>query len=111
PGSRKAEYRNPNFAAADPPLIAAELASGHLSIATCAANLGPSGRYSKSVDCLAGLESLYDIVNIHNYAEIEGWPTWKRSYAEDPGINFLKGIRHVLTWRNEHAPNKELWLT
>jgi hypothetical protein len=74
-------------------------------------NLGPSGRYSKSVDCLAGLESLYDIVNIHNYAEIEGWPTWKRSYAEDPGINFLKDIRHVLTWRNEHAPNKELWLT
>ena len=82
-----------------------------MRIATCAANLGPSGRYSKSVDCLAGLESLYDIVNIHNYAEIEGWPTWKRSYAEDPGINFLKDIRHVLTWRNEHAPNKELWLT
>ena len=36
-----------------------------LRIATCAANLGPSGRYSKSVDCLAGLEALYDIVNIH----------------------------------------------
>ena len=82
-----------------------------MRIATCAANLGPSGRYSKSVDCLDGLESLYDIVNIHNYAEIESWPTWKRSYAEDPGINFLKDIRHVLAWRNEHALNKELWLT
>ena len=82
-----------------------------LRIATCAANLGTSGRYSKSVDCLAGIESLYDIVNIHNYAEIEGWPTWKRSYAEDPKINFLKDIRSVLTWRNEYAPEKEVWLT
>ena len=82
-----------------------------MRIATCAANLGTSGRYSKSVDCFAGLESLYDIVNIHNYAEIEGWPTWRRSYAEDPKINFLKDIRSVLTWRNEHAPDKEVWLT
>ena len=82
-----------------------------MRIATCAANLGTSGKYSKTVDCLAGLESLYDIVSIHNYAEIEGWPTWKRSYAEDPKIAFLKDIRSVLTWRNEHAPDKEVWLT
>ena len=82
-----------------------------MRIATCAANLGPSGRYSKSVDCLAGLESLYDIVNIHDYAEVEGWPTWRRSYAEDPKINFLRDIGHVLAWRTEHAPDKEVWLT
>ncbi len=82
-----------------------------MRIATCAANLGKSGSYSKSVDCIAGLESLYDIVNIHNYAEITGWPTWERSYAEDPKIDFLKNIHHVLTWRAEHAPDKEVWLT
>ena len=82
-----------------------------LRIATCAANLGTSGKYSKSVDCLAGLESLYDIVNVHMYAEITGWPTWKRSYPEDPKIGFLKDIGSVLTWRREHAPDKEVWLT
>ena len=82
-----------------------------MRIATCAANLGKSGSYSKSVDCLAGLEALYDIVNIHNYAEITGWPTWERSYAEDPKIDFLTNIHHVLTWRAEHAPDKEVWLT
>jgi len=82
-----------------------------MKIATCAANLGPSGRYSKSVDCLTGLESLYDAVNIHIYAEVEGWPTWRRSYPEDPKINFLKDVRHVLAWRSEHAPGKEVWLT
>lgn len=82
-----------------------------MRIATCAANLGRSGSYSKSVDCLAGLEALYDIVNIHMYAEITGWPTWQRSYPEDPKIGFLKDIGSVLTWRREHAPDKEVWLT
>ena len=82
-----------------------------MRIATCAANLGKSGSYSKSVDCVAGLGALYDIVNIHNYAEITGWPTWERSYAEDPKIDFLTNIRHVLKWRAEHAPDKEVWLT
>ncbi len=82
-----------------------------MRIATCAANLGKSGSYSKSVDCLVGLESLYDIVSIHNYAEITGWPTWARSYPEDPKIPFLNDIRSVLTWRGQHAAEKEVWLT
>ncbi len=82
-----------------------------MRIATCAANLGKSGSYSKSVDCVAGLEGLYDIVNLHNYAEITGWPTWQRSYPEDPKIGFLKDLGHVLTWRREQAPDKEVWLT
>jgi hypothetical protein len=82
-----------------------------LRIATCAMNLGPSGRYSKSVDCLAGLESLYDVVNIHLYAEIEGWPTWRRGAPENPATKFIEHLRSVLAWRAEHAPDKELWLT
>ena len=82
-----------------------------LRIATCAANLGPSGRYSKSVDCLAGLDGLWDILNIHCYAEAEPWPTWRRSYPEDPATKFVENVGHVLKWRDEHAPTKELWVT
>ena len=82
-----------------------------IRIATCAANLGPSGRYSKSVDCLAGLAALYDVINIHLYAEVEPWPTWRRSYPEDPKTKFLENIQHVLTWRAQNAPDKEVWLT
>ena len=82
-----------------------------LRIATCAANLGPSGRYSKSVDCLSGLDGLWDILNIHCYAEAEPWPTWRRSYPEDPATKFVENIGHVLKWRGEHAPKKELWVT
>ena len=82
-----------------------------MRIATCAANLGPSGRYSKSVDVLAGLEALYDAVNIHVYAEIEPWPTWRRGAPEDPQTKFVENIGHVLAWRAEHARDKEIWLT
>jgi hypothetical protein len=82
-----------------------------MRIATCAANLGPSGSYSKSVDLFTGLESLYDVVNIHVYAEIEPWPTWRRGPPEDPTTKFVENISHVLKWRAEHAPAKELWLT
>ncbi len=82
-----------------------------LRIATCAANLGPSGRYSKSVDCLAGLDGLWDILNVHCYAEVEPWPTWRRSYPEDPATKFAENISHVVKWRDEHAPKKELWVT
>ncbi len=82
-----------------------------LLVSACASNLGKSGKYSKSVDCLAGLEALYDIVNIHIYPEVEGWPTWRRSFPEDPKINFLRDIGHVLAWRDEHVPEKQVWLT
>jgi hypothetical protein len=82
-----------------------------LRIATCAANLGLSGRYSKSVDSLTGLGALYDVVNIHVYAEVEPWPTWRRSRPEDPQTKFLENIQYVLTWRAQHAPDKEVWLT
>ena len=82
-----------------------------LKIATCAANLGPSGRYSKSVDCLAGLDGLWDVLNIHCYAEVEPWPTWRRSYPEDPATKFVENVGHVLKWRADHAPKKELWVT
>ncbi len=82
-----------------------------LRIATCAANLGPSGRYSKSVDCLAGLDALWDILNVHFYAEVEPWPTWRRSYPEDPATKFAQNVQHVLQWRDEHAKDKEVWVT
>lgn len=82
-----------------------------LQIATCAADPGPSGDYHKSLACVAGLEALYDIITVHTYAEAEGWPTWRRSYPEDPTIAYLKRPRDTAAWRDKHAPGKELWVT
>ncbi len=41
----------------------------------------------------------------------EGWPTWKRSYPEDPKIDFLKSVEALIAWRNAHATGKEIWVT
>ncbi|HEY3965560.1 MAG TPA: hypothetical protein VGM05_13470 [Planctomycetaceae bacterium] len=82
-----------------------------LKVATCNMTVGKSGKYEKSVACVAGLESLYDVLTIHTYAMAEGWPTWKRSYPEDPKIDFLKPVEALITWRNAHANGKEIWVT
>jgi len=82
-----------------------------LKIATCAVALGKQDKYSKDVACLAGLESLIDVVNVHVYPFVEGWPTWRRSYPEDPKINYLKQAEQMIQWRNEHAPGKPVWIT
>jgi hypothetical protein len=83
-----------------------------LRVATCALTTGKSHDYAKSVECVAGLESLYDALNVHTYAQLEGWPTWRRSYPEDPRLkDYLADVRRLCRWRDEHAPGKEVWIT
>ena len=82
-----------------------------MRIATCAANLGKSGRYSKSMDIFAAHAELWDIISIHTYAEAEPWPTWRRSYPEDPATKWIENINHVVKWRDDNAKNKEVWVT
>lgn len=82
-----------------------------LKIATCAVAVGKGDKYSKDVACLAGLESLIDVLNVHTYAFVEGWPTWRRSYPEDPSIRYLKQAQEVIDWRNAHAPGRPVWVT
>ena len=82
-----------------------------LKIATCAVALGKADKYSKDIACLEGLEPLIDIVNVHTYPFVEGWPTWRRSYPEDPKINYLKQAQEMIDWRNKHLPGKPVWVT
>jgi serine/threonine-protein kinase ATR len=82
-----------------------------LKIVTCAATAGKSGKYAKSLSCFDGLNSLYDVINVHTYAEVEGWPTWKRSFPEDQSIRFRADVKDVLAWRDAHAAGKRVWIT
>ncbi|MBW3625803.1 MAG: hypothetical protein KY468_20615 [Armatimonadetes bacterium] len=82
-----------------------------LLISTCAVAPEPSGEYHKSIETVKGLEKLYDIINLHSYAQVEGYPTWRRSHPEDPDINFLKRIKDTLAWRDRNAPGKKIWVT
>lgn len=86
-------------------------ADAKLLIASCAVFAKPSGKYHKSVETLKGLESLYDVLSVHSYPMLEGYPTWRRSYPEDSRLTFLTDITDVIAWRDKYAPGKQIWLT
>jgi hypothetical protein len=82
-----------------------------VKVATCAVMTGKPDEWSKPMSAVAGLEELYDVLNVHSYAFKDKWPTWRRSYPEDPAIGYIKEIDSVINWRDEHAKGKEVWLT
>ncbi len=82
-----------------------------LKVGPCALKTGPSDRYARSVSCLEGVSDLYDFLNIHTYAEIQGYPTWKRTYPEDPDVDFLHSVRRLVDWRDQKAQGKEVRIT
>lgn len=83
-----------------------------LKIATCNLTTGKSGDYEKSVTCLDGLADLFDVLTIHTYAQLEGWPTWRRSFPEDPALpRYLKDVEDLCHWRDQHAKGKPVWIT
>lgn len=82
-----------------------------ITIVTCNTKAEKSGAYHKNIDCVKGLNNLYDAINTHVYAEAEGWPTWRRSFPEDPKIRYLKELEDLAAWRDQHAPEKPIWIT
>ncbi len=61
----------------------------NLKIVTCNLTTGKSGEYEKSVECVEKSPELFDVLNLHTYAQLEGWPTWRRSFPEDPKLATL----------------------
>jgi hypothetical protein len=82
-----------------------------LKIVTAAVAAQTPDEYSKPIESLRGLENYYDVLNIHTYSMIEGWPTWRRVHPEHPGIPYLRVITELAAWRDAHAPDKEIWVT
>jgi len=83
-----------------------------LKIATCNLTTGKSGEYEKSVACVANSLALFDVLNLHTYAQLEGWPTWRRSFPEDPKLRrYLPDVEALCQWRDAHAPGKPVWIT
>ena len=83
-----------------------------LKIATCNLTTGKSGKYEKSVECIARFPQLYDVLNIHTYAQLENWPTWRRSFPEDPKLpKHLQDVASLCRWRDTNAPGKSIWIT
>ncbi len=83
-----------------------------LTIASCNLTTGKSGDYEKSVACVVGQPELFDVLNVHTYAQLEGWPTWRRSFPEDPKLpHYLQDVDALCRWRDAHAPGMPVWIT
>jgi hypothetical protein len=90
------------FRAGDPKLV----------IATCNVTAGKSGDYQKSASCVERFPALFDVLSIHTYAQLENWPTWRRSFPEDPRLqHYLQDVSDLCAWRDAHAPGKPVWVT
>jgi hypothetical protein len=113
PGEYSDERYRELFAAMAAGLREGDTGEGNekLQVLTCNMTAGKSGKYEKSVACVAGLDKLYDVLTTHTYAMADGWPTWRRSYPEDPKIDFLKTVQALIDWRDEHAQGKPVWVT
>lgn len=83
-----------------------------IRIGTCNVTVGPSGRWTRNVETVALHREFYDILTLHVYAEIAEDPTWQRSYPEDPRLlHYLDQVEALCRWRDQHAPEKEVWIT
>jgi hypothetical protein len=93
--------------------MAAGVREGDLKLKIVTANMTihKSDDYSKNIDCIKGLETLYDVINTHTYAQAEPYPTWRRSYPEDAKLKYLTDVQGLIDWRNKNAQGKPVWIT
>lgn len=82
-----------------------------LKIATCNVTAGKSGKYEKSVEVFRPFLDRVDVFTVHTYAQTDGWPTWHRTFPEDPATPYLRDVRAVVAWRDAHAKGKPVWVT
>ena len=89
-----------------------------LKILTPAAHARAGNDYSQDLRGVYSdkeILSLYDVINLHTYAEVErknpSESPWDRSYPEDESISYLRVVDEVVEWRNKTAPGKPIWIT
>jgi serine/threonine-protein kinase ATR len=110
-------YPSPNYTKEDYLQLFKAMARGvrdgdpKLKILTATTQPGSADIWSVPTEIFAGQEALYDALNVHIYSFVEGWPTWRRSYPEDPSIEYLKILERTFAWRDANAPGKEVWVT
>lgn len=89
-----------------------------MKIVTPAVMAGKGDSYSQGLNGMyadKAILPLYDVINLHTYATMEKSATsnntWNRSFPEDKSLQYLKVIDEAITWRNQHAKEKEIWIT
>ncbi len=86
-------------------------ADPEMKILTAAAQASRPDEFSVPVSVYRPYSELYDVIKVHVYSLKQGWPSFERSYPEDPSIDYLNIVKNTIKWRNRHAPEKEIWIT
>ena len=82
-----------------------------MKIVTCTASAEEPDQYEKPLQSFKEHGDLFDIINLHSYGFVQGYPTWERSYPEDPKVRYLTMMQSAIDYRDEHHPDKPIWLT
>ena len=82
-----------------------------LKIVTCAVQAGKPDGYCEPIEVLQGESKNYDVINFHEYAFLAKWPTYERTYPENPKLDYLGHLQKSIDWRNQNAPGKPVWIT
>ena len=82
-----------------------------LKVVSCGVQAGKADGYCQPIDVLKGEAELYDVINLHQYALLKGWPSFERTFPEDERIRFVGALEDAITWRDQNAPGKQVWLT
>lgn len=86
-----------------------------LTIATCTMAALPPDQWEKPIQSIAGMEDLYDVINMHTYSfkSKSAWPAFERTYPEAPGIRYLEAVEAMLAYRNSRPQmrSKPIWVT
>lgn len=82
-----------------------------LKIVSCAVQAGKTDGYCQPIDVLKGESDLYDVINLHQYALLKGWPSFERTFPEDERFRFIGVLEDAIKWRDEHAAGKPVWIT
>ncbi|HEV7299986.1 MAG TPA: hypothetical protein VGN72_11525 [Tepidisphaeraceae bacterium] len=82
-----------------------------LQILTCTVEAGEPDGWSMPLDLFKDSSNLYDVINLHKYALMEGWPSFERTYPENATVNYRGQLQKSIDWRDANAPGKEVWVT
>lgn len=80
-------------------------------IATPTADAIDADDWSMPMKLFTPTPDLFDVINLHKYAMTEGFPTWARTYPESTKFDYLEHLRKNVEWRDEHMPDKQIWIT
>ena len=82
-----------------------------MKIVTCTSSAEEPDQYEKPLQAFKDHADLFDVINLHSYGFVEGYPTWERSYPEDPNVRYLTMMESAIAYRNKYHPDKPIWLT